>query len=78
MDAVEELQNQCQALVESGLSVDKAVLVVPTGADVSQVPEGIDILEMGSWKVIDGRIVWSKNIERSAFLQEELKKKGLA
>ncbi len=78
MDAVEELQNQCQALVESGLSVDKAVLVVPTGADVSQVPEGIDILEMGSWKVIDGRNVWSKNIERSAFLQEELKKKGLA
>lgn len=78
MDTVEELQGQCQVLVKSDIGVDKAVLVVPTGADVSGVPEGIDIMEMGNWQVIDGRIVWSKNIERSAFIQEERAKRGLA
>ncbi|MDK2889766.1 MAG: hypothetical protein PWR21_398 [Methanoculleus sp.] len=58
--------------------VDKAVLVVPGGANVSGVPEGIDVLEMGNWQVVGGRIAWSKNIERNAFLQEELAKRGLA
>jgi hypothetical protein len=77
-DTVEELQGQCQALFESNISVDKAVLVVPTGANVSGVPEGIDILEMGNWQVVGGRIIWSKNIERNEFLQEELGKRGLA
>jgi len=78
MDTVEELQNQCQALVENDIRVDRAVLVVPTGANVSRVPEGIDVLEMGNWQVVDGRIAWSKNIERRAFMKEELEKRGLA
>ncbi|NLZ30226.1 MAG: hypothetical protein GX885_05730 [Methanomicrobiales archaeon] len=77
-DTVEELQSQCQALFESNIGVDKAVLVVPTGANVSGVPEGIDVLEMGNWQVVGGRIIWSKNIERNEFLQEELGKRGLA
>jgi len=78
MDTVEELQNQCQALVENDIRVDRAVLVVPTGANASRVPEGIDVLEMGNWQVVDGRIAWSKNIERRAFMKEELEKRGLA
>ncbi|WP_292519794.1 hypothetical protein [Methanoculleus sp.] len=66
-----------QAAASAG-SVDKAVLVVPCGADVSGVPAGIDVLELGTWQVVDGRIAWSKNIERSAFIQEERAKRGLA
>ncbi|HOI14467.1 MAG TPA: hypothetical protein PLG75_11440 [Methanoculleus sp.] len=58
--------------------VDKAVLVVPGGANVAGVPEGIDVLEMGNWQIVGGRIAWSKNIERSAFLEEERAKRGLA
>lgn len=57
---------------------DKAVLVVPGGANVAGVPEGIDVLEMGNWQIVGGRIAWSKNIERSAFLEEERAKRGLA
>ncbi|HOI57920.1 MULTISPECIES: hypothetical protein [unclassified Methanoculleus] len=71
--AVEALQ----AAASAG-SVDKAVLVVPGGADVSRVPAGIDVIELGTWQVVSGRIAWSKNIERSAFLEEERVKRGLA
>ncbi len=71
--AVEALQ----AAASAG-KVDKAVLVVPGGANVSRVPAGIDVLEMGNWQVVGGRIAWSKNIERSAFLDEERSKRGLA
>jgi len=77
-DTVEELQSQCRTLAAGNVNVDKAVLIVPGGADVSRVPEGIEILEMGNWQVVDGRIAWSKNIERSAFIQEERAKRGLA
>jgi hypothetical protein len=59
-------------------NVDKAVLVVPGGAKISPVPAGVDVLEMGNWQVVDGRIAWSKNLERSAFLEEERAKRGLA
>ena len=71
--AVEALQ----AAASAG-GVDKAVLVVPGGADVSRVPAGIDVIELGTWQVVSGRIAWSKNIERSAFLEEERVKRGLA
>lgn len=77
-DTVEELQSQCRTLAAGNVNVDKAVLIVPGGADVSRVPEGIEILEIGNWQVVDGRIAWSKNIERSAFIQEERAKRGLA
>lgn len=77
-DTVEELLSQCRTLAAGNVNVDKAVLIVPGGADVSRVPEGIEILEMGNWQVVDGRIAWSKNIERSAFIQEERAKRGLA
>ncbi|HQD25753.1 MULTISPECIES: hypothetical protein [Methanoculleus] len=73
VNAVKALQDAA----DSG-RFDKAVLVVPCGADVSCVPEGIDIMEMPSWQVVDGRIAWSKNIERSAFIQEVRAKRGLA
>ena len=78
MDAVEKLQGQCRELIENNVRIDSAVLVVPTGADVSRIPEGIDVLEMGNWQVVGGRIVWSKNIERREFMKEELGKRGLA
>ncbi|MDV2481773.1 hypothetical protein F8E02_07080 [Methanoculleus sp. Wushi-C6] len=71
--AVEALQ----AAASAG-AADKAVLVVPGGANVSRVPAGIDVLEMGNWQVVDGRIAWSRNLERSAFLEEERAKRGLA
>lgn len=71
--AVEALQ----AAASAG-NVDKAVLVVPGGAKISRIPAGVDILEMGNWQVVDGRIAWSKNLERSAFLEEERAKRGLA
>ncbi|NLA37821.1 MAG: hypothetical protein GX882_00245 [Methanomicrobiales archaeon] len=77
-DTIAELQNQRQALIENDIAVDKAVLVVPTGAKVSGVPEGIDVLEMGTWQVIGNRIIWSKNIERNEFLQKELEKRSPA
>ncbi|MFA7199368.1 MAG: hypothetical protein WC093_08740 [Methanoculleus sp.] len=57
---------------------DKAVLVVPGGVNVAGIPTGIDVLEMNNWQVIDGRIAWSKNIERSAALEEERAKRGIA
>jgi len=57
---------------------DRAILVVPGGANVPAVPEGIDVLEMGNWQIVGGRIAWAKNIERSAFLEEERAKRGLA
>ncbi len=78
MDAVEELQGQCRTLAASNVNVDKAVLVVPGGANVSRVPEGIDILEMGNWQIVGGRIAWSKNVERNALIEEERAKRGLA
>ncbi|MCM2466977.1 hypothetical protein [Methanoculleus oceani] len=71
--AVEALQ----AAASAG-KADKAVLVVPGGANVSGVPEGIDVLEMGNWQIVGGRIAWAKNIERSAFLEEERAKRGFA
>lgn len=78
MDTIEELQEQCQELARNDIKVDKAVLVVPTGADLSLVPEEIEIIEMNNWQVVDGRVAWTKNIERKAFMQKELKKRGLA
>ena len=57
---------------------DRAVLVVPGGAAVPEVPEGVDVLEMGNWQIVGGRIAWAKNIERSAFLDEERARRGLA
>ncbi|KLK87317.1 hypothetical protein SZ63_12095 [Methanoculleus sediminis] len=57
---------------------DRAVLVVPGGAAVPEVPEGVDVLEMGNWQIVGGRIAWAKNIERSAFLEEERARRGLA
>ena len=77
MDTVEELQNQCQALVENDIRVDRPSCRIPP-ARTPRVPEGIDVLEMGNWQVVDGRIAWSKNIERRAFMKEELEKRGLA
>jgi len=78
MDTVEELQSQCRTLAAGNVNVDKAVLVVPGGANVSRVPEGIEILEMDRWQIVGGRIAWSKNLERSAFIEEERAKRGLA
>lgn len=59
-------------------NADRAVLVVPGGAAVPEVPEGVDVLEMGNWQIVGGRIAWAKNIERSAFLEEERARRGLA
>ena len=78
MGTIEELQGQRQALAASNVDIDRAVLVVPGGASVPAVPEGIEILEMGNWQIVGDRIAWSKNIERSAFHQEERVKRGLA
>jgi len=78
MDTVEELQEQCRTLAANNVSVDKAVLVVPGGANISRVPDGVEILEMGDWQIVGKRIAWSKNIERSALLDEERTKRGLA
>ena len=77
-DAVEELLDQCRALTAGNAGIDKAVLVVPGGADVSKVPEGIDVIEMDNWQIVGGRIAWSRNIERSALIREERAKRGLA
>lgn len=77
-DTVEELQNQCKVLTKGDVGVDKAVLLVPAGASVPGVPEEVDVLEMDNWQIVDGRVAWSKNVERSAIIQEELEKKGLA
>ena len=57
---------------------DRAVLVVPGGAAVPEVPEGVDVLEMDNWQIVGGRIAWSKNVERSAILDEERARRGLA
>lgn len=73
VSAVEALQ----AAASAG-KVDKAVLVVPGGANVAGVPAGIEVLEMDRWQIVGGRIAWSKNIERSAFLEEERARRGLA
>ncbi|KDE56402.1 hypothetical protein [Methanoculleus sp. MH98A] len=62
----------------SASKADRAVLVVPGGAAVPEVPEGVDVLEMGNWQIVGGRIAWAKNIERSAFLEEERARRGLA
>jgi hypothetical protein len=76
--SIDGLLEQCRMLAGKKVAVDKAVLVVPSGANISRVPEGIDILEMGAWRVVGGRITWAKNIERSAFVEEERQKRGLA
>ncbi len=73
-----ELLAQRQALAASNVSVDRAVLVVPGGANVSRVPEGVEVLEMGDWQIVGKRIAWSKNVERSALLDEERTKRGFA
>jgi hypothetical protein len=77
-EAVEELLARCRTLAAGNVSVDKAILVVPGGANVAGVPEGIELLELPTWQVVDGRITWSRNIERSTFLREERAKWGLA
>ncbi len=71
--AVEALQ----AAASAG-KADKAVLVVPGGANIAGVPAGVEVLEMDRWQIVGGRIAWSKNIERSAFLEEERAKRSLA
>jgi hypothetical protein len=76
--AVDTMMEQCRMLASKAIAVDKALLVVPSGADVSRVPEGIGVLEMGGWRVVGGRIAWAKNLERSAFVDEERQKRGLA
>lgn len=62
----------------SAEKADKAVLVVPGGAAVPEVPEGVDVLEMDNWQIVGGRIAWSKNVERSAILDEERARRGIA
>jgi len=77
-NAVNELQKICRELAANNIDVDRAVLVVPAGADVHDVPAGIEVLEMDAWRIVSGRIIWSKNLERNAVLQEQLAKRGLA
>lgn len=66
-----------QAAASAG-KVDRAVLVVPGGAAVPEVPEGVDVLEMDNWQIVGNRIAWAKNIERSALLEEERARRGIA
>ena len=77
-DAVKKLQEICRGLAAANISIDRAVLVVPAGAAVPEVPAGIEVLETDAWQVVSGRIIWSKNLERNAVLQQELAKSGTA
>ncbi len=67
-DAVKKLQEICRGLAAANITVDRAVLVVPAGAAVPEVPAGIEVLETDA----------SKNLERNAVLQQELAKRGTA
>ncbi|WP_128693681.1 hypothetical protein [Methanoculleus taiwanensis] len=76
--ALEQLASQTRSLAGQKKPVDRAVLVVPTGAEVPATAEGIDIVRLDSYKVLGNRIAWTKNLERSEAVEAERQQKGLA
>ena len=78
-DAVKKLQEICRGGLPRRISPSTGQSwLYPAGAAVPEVPAGIEVLEMDAWRVVSGRIIWSKNLERNAVLQQELAKRGTA
>ncbi|KUG20674.1 MAG: hypothetical protein KO206_01960 [Methanomicrobiaceae archaeon] len=75
--AVEQLIEQARSLAQKNLPVDRKVLVVPSGAETSRVPDGIDIVTLDSYRILGDRIAWAKGLERSRFIESELQRRGV-
>jgi hypothetical protein len=58
--AVEEMNAKIAALQEKGVSMAAPVLFVPTGADISAVPEEYCVNELKVLKVEDNDVIWWK------------------
>ena len=73
----EELATQAASMAKSNAPVSRAVMVVPAGAVASDVPAGVEILPLASWQVVNNRIVWAKNLEKSRFVESERQRLGM-
>lgn len=57
---ITSIRNYADKMEKLLLPVEHLLLVVPVGADISEVPEDIDILHLDVLKVDGGEIVWAK------------------
>jgi hypothetical protein len=55
---VSALEEKIAALESKGINGEKVFVVVPTGADVSLVPENIGVMYLKILKVTEGDILW--------------------
>lgn len=57
-DVVRDLQDRLSALAAQDVVVTRPILFVPTGADISAVPEEVEVIHLKVLKVEDGDVLW--------------------
>lgn len=77
-DVLAGLAEQSRSLAAQRMPVERTVLVVPTGAEVAETAEDVDVMHLDSYQVLGNRIAWKKNLERSDALEAEREQKGFA
>jgi hypothetical protein len=57
-ETVQSLQDRLSALEAQDVAVTHPILFVPTGADISAVPDGVEVIYLKVLKVEDGDVLW--------------------
>lgn len=57
-EAVSDLQDRLSALAAQDVEVTHPILFVPTGADISAVPEEVEVIYLKVLKVEEGDVLW--------------------
>lgn len=56
--AVADLERRISALAARDVTVTRPILFVPTDADISAVPDGVEVMRLKVLKVEEGDILW--------------------
>jgi hypothetical protein len=57
-ETTRDLEDRLSAIAEQGVVVTHPILFVPTNADISAVPENIEVMHLKVLKVEEGDILW--------------------
>jgi hypothetical protein len=57
-ETIRDLEGRLSAIAEQGVVVTHPILFVPTNADISAVPETIEVMHLKVLKVEEGDIFW--------------------
>jgi hypothetical protein len=57
-EEVRKIQEKLSSITDNGVQVDRMILIVPSGADISGVPDDLEIKYLKILKVEEGDILW--------------------